>query len=92
MLCPPPEEVRVDVREAMVLSQGEQDARWTATLALPAEAAVADAAAGRTLPLLQQRNSTFKVFVLKNKSNRNLSQLYIDQQMSFNCVQRSQIL
>lgn len=53
----------MDVREPMVLSQGEQDARRTATLALAAEAAVADAAAGRTLPLLQERNS----FCVKGK-------------------------
>lgn len=43
----------MDIREAMVLRQGEQNTCWTATLALAAEAAVADATAGRTLPLLQ---------------------------------------
>lgn len=49
----PPEEVGVNIREPVVLSQGEQDSCRTATLTLAAEAAVADATAGRTLPLLQ---------------------------------------
>lgn len=53
--CPsPPEEVGVDVREAMVLSQGEQDTCRTATVTLAAEAAVADATAGRAIPLLER--------------------------------------
>lgn len=44
----------MDVGEAMVLSQGEQDTRRTATVTLAAEAAVADATAGRTFPLLER--------------------------------------
>lgn len=51
----PPEEVGVDVGEAVVLSQGEEDTGGAATLALAAEAAVADATAGRTRPLLEER-------------------------------------
>lgn len=43
----------MDVGEAVVLSQGEEDPGRTAALALAAEAAVADATAGRTLPLLE---------------------------------------
>lgn len=50
----PPEEVGVDVGEAVVLGQWEQDTRRTATVTLAAEAAVADATAGRTLPLLER--------------------------------------
>lgn len=42
----------MDVREAMVLSQGEQYPRRAAPLTLAAEAAVANASTGRTLPLL----------------------------------------
>lgn len=49
----PPAEVGVDVRESMVLSQGEQYASRAAALTLPAEAAVANATTGRTLPLLK---------------------------------------
>lgn len=44
----------MDVREAVVLSQGEEDTRRAAAVTLAAEAAVADATAGRTLPLLER--------------------------------------
>lgn len=50
----PPAEVGVDVREAVVLSQGEQDAGRAASLTLAAEAAVANATTGRALPLLRR--------------------------------------
>lgn len=45
----------MDVREAVVLSQGEEDTRRAAAVTLAAEAAVADATAGRTLPLLERK-------------------------------------
>ena len=49
----PPAEVGVDIGEASVLRQGEEDACGTAALPLPAEAAVADAPTHWTMPLLQ---------------------------------------
>lgn len=52
-----PEQVGVDVREAVVLSQGEEDAGRAAAVTLAAEAAVADATAGRTLPLLERQTT-----------------------------------
>lgn len=51
----PPAEVRVDVREAMVLGQRKQDAGWAVAFTLTAEAAVANAPTGRTLPPLQEK-------------------------------------
>lgn len=42
----------MDVGEAVVLGEREQDAGRAAAVSLPAEAAVANTAAGRTLPLL----------------------------------------
>lgn len=55
-----PAEIGVDVREAVVLSQGEQYASRAAALTLTAEAAVADASARRTLPLLKEVTGLFK--------------------------------
>lgn len=52
-----PAEVGVDVGEAVELRQGEQDARRAPAVSLPAEAAVADAAARRTPPVLPGRRS-----------------------------------
>lgn len=49
-----PAEVGVHVREAVVLSQGEQDAGRTAAVPLTAEAAVTNAPAGGARPLLQR--------------------------------------
>lgn len=43
----------MNVREAVVLSQGEQDASRAATLTLAAETAVANATAGGALPVLR---------------------------------------
>lgn len=54
----PPEEVGVDVGEAVVLGQGEEDTRRAAAVPLAAEAAVADATAGGTLPLLERDKIT----------------------------------
>jgi len=51
----PPAEVGVDVREAVVLSEGEQDASRAAAFTLAAEAAVANTTTGRTRPLLSRR-------------------------------------
>ena len=48
-----PAEVGVDIGEASVLREGEEDAGWTAALPLPAEAAVADAPTRWTVSLLQ---------------------------------------
>lgn len=57
--CPRiPEEVGVDVREAVVLRQGEEDTRRAAAVTLAAEAAVADATAGRTRPVLERQLQT----------------------------------
>lgn len=48
-------EVGVDVGEAVVLSQREEDAGRAAAFTLPAEAAVTDPSAARTLPLRIQQ-------------------------------------
>lgn len=53
-LSKPPAEVGVDVREAVVLSQREQDASRAAALTLAAEAAVANATTWRALPILRR--------------------------------------
>lgn len=50
----------MDVREAVALSQGEEDTRRAAAVTLAAEAAVADATAGRTLPLLGRKTKLHK--------------------------------
>lgn len=47
----------MDIREATVLSQGEQNAGRAAALALAAEAAVADATTGRAPPLLKRETN-----------------------------------
>lgn len=52
-----PAEVGVHVREAVVLSQGEQNAGGTAAVPLAAEAAVTNASAWGARPLLQGQGS-----------------------------------
>lgn len=59
----------MDVREAVVLSQGEEDTRRAAAVTLAAEAAVADATAGRTLPLLERDKITHILFLKGQNSD-----------------------
>lgn len=54
-LAKSPGEVGVDVREAVILSQGEEDAGWAAALTLTTEAAVANASTGRAFPVLERK-------------------------------------
>ena len=49
-----PGEVGVDVREAVILRQGKQDACGAAAVTCAAESAVADASTGRALPRLKR--------------------------------------
>lgn len=65
-----PEEVGVDVREAVVLSQGEEDTRRAAAVTLAAEAAVADATAGRALPLLERKTKNYTHIVFKGSKQQ----------------------
>ncbi len=48
----------MDVGEAVVLSEGEQDASWAAAFALTAKAAVTNATTGWALPLLRKISKT----------------------------------
>lgn len=43
----------MNIRKSMILSQREEDASWTATLALTAEATVTNAPTWRAVPLLE---------------------------------------
>lgn len=60
----------MDIREAMVLSQGEQYACRAAPLALAAEAAVTNATTGRALPLLKRNKGLKHTSISLKKANR----------------------
>lgn len=53
--CTPPAEVRMDVRESVVLGQRKEDSSWTTALTLTAETAVTDAPTGGALPFLRRQ-------------------------------------
>lgn len=53
-----PAEVGMDIWEAVVFRKGEKDAGGAAAFSLAAEAAVANASAGRALPLLTKHTHT----------------------------------